>query len=296
MTSGFLRKLLGGRPPIPPHLEGPIAELNRLAAQRPSLRGSLELLADVLPELFGEPAVEAAPRVNADAVAAALTAGTPLLRTIPVTFDRPSLERRWRGVCAVVGKHQTGETAAALARAVGDLDLPALLAEVLSGRPAAVHARAETLGLDGSLVATALRLTAYPALARVAAGLAGVRSGTGWDAGFCPTCGSYPLLGEFRGLDQIRWLRCGLCASAWDFPRLRCPFCDNRDHQTLGYFHVEEEQNRYRAATCDACRGYVKMVSTLVALSEVQLLVTDAATLHLDLAAADRGYAVLSER
>jgi formate dehydrogenase maturation protein FdhE len=72
--------------------------------------------------------------------------------------------------------------------------------------------------------------------------------------------------------------------------RLRCPYCDNTDHRTLGYFHVDGEEGRYRAATCDACRGYVKMVSTLQALSAPQLLVVDLATLHLDLAAADRGF------
>ena len=52
------------------------------------------------------------------------------------------------------------------------------------------------------------------------------------------------------------------------------------------------EENRYRAATCDECRGFVKMTFTLGPLSEVELLVTDLATLHLDLAAGDRGFLV----
>ena len=52
------------------------------------------------------------------------------------------------------------------------------------------------------------------------------------------------------------------------------------------------EENRCRAATCDACHGYVKMVSSLDGLAEARLLVTDLATLHLDLAAADRGFYV----
>ena len=38
-----------------------------------------------------------------------------------------------------------------------------------------------------------------------------------WPHGYCPTCGSWPLLAESRGLEQLRLLRCGLCAcvQAW---------------------------------------------------------------------------------
>src|SRR5262249_10102073 len=104
--------------------------------------------------------------------------------------------------------------------------------------------------------------------------------------------GSWPLLAESRGLEQLRYLRCGLCATAWEGSRFRCLFCGNDDHNKLGYFHVEGEENRYRAASCDECRGYVKVVSTLSALSPPQLLVTDLATLHLDLVAAEHGYFV----
>jgi FdhE protein len=99
-------------------------------------------------------------------------------------------------------------------------------------------------------------------------------------------------LAEFRGLEQNRFLRCGLCAADWQFPRLRCPFCDNQDHRELGFFHVEGEEGRHRAATCESCHGYVKTVSSLDRLSVPDLLVADLATLHLDLAAADRGYFV----
>jgi formate dehydrogenase maturation protein FdhE len=54
--------------------------------------------------------------------------------------------------------------------------------------------------------------------------------------------------------------------------------------------HAEGQETRYRAATCEECGGYVKMLTTLSALPPLHLLVADAATLHLDLAAAQRGY------
>ena len=56
----------------------------------------------------------------------------------------------------------------------------------------------------------------------------------------------------------------------------------------------EGEEAKYRAVTCDECRGYVKTVATLGPLPPLQLLVADFVPLHLDLAAAERGYAVPS--
>src|SRR5262249_40832484 len=157
--------------------------------------------------------------------------------------------------------------------------------QILAGRPEEVHAQADALGLDAGLAAMVLRLTLFPVLTHVAAALAPLRRPAGWERGYCPTCGSWPLLGEFRGLEQARLLRCGLCASEWGFPRLRCPFCANADHRQLGYLHVEGEEGKYRAATCSICRAYVKMQTTLVGLSPPALLAADVQTMHLDLAA-----------
>jgi FdhE protein len=99
-------------------------------------------------------------------------------------------------------------------------------------------------------------------------------------------------LGEYRGLEQTCFLRCGLCAAEWEFPRLCCPFCGNRDYRQLGYLHVEGQEGKERAATCEACSGYVKMLATITALNEPQLLVAEVATLPLDLAATERGFFV----
>jgi FdhE protein len=73
-------------------------------------------------------------------------------------------------------------------------------------------------------------------------------------------------------------------------PRLWCPYCGNRDHERLSFLHGDNEDQHYRASLCDACHGYVKMISTLSPLEPLQLLLADTATLHLDLAAAQRGY------
>jgi formate dehydrogenase maturation protein FdhE len=71
---------------------------------------------------------------------------------------------------------------------------------------------------------------------------------------------------------------------------LWCPYCGNRNHEQLEFLHAEGEESRYRAAVCAGCRGYVKMVTTLSALPALHLPIADLVTLHLDLAAAQRGY------
>jgi len=292
VAASFLRKLVGrGTPPTPEVAEA-LEELARLDTEKPALAGPARLLADILPVLFAEPIDVKAPVLTSDEAAAKVAEGVPLLRGESVLLDEKGFAYRWQHICAAIGKHQDPSGARQIADAFRSksLDPRQLLDDVLAGHPEAIHAQADALGLDAGLIATVLRLSLFPLLTKYNVALAALRGGSAWDRGYCPTCGSWPLLGEFRGLEQIRYLRCGLCAADWEFPRLRCPFCNASDHHQLGYFYVEAEQGKYRVATCTACRGYVKMISTLGELSPPRLLVADVATMHLDLAAAERGF------
>ena len=112
-----------------------------------------------------------------------------------------------------------------------------------------------------------------------------------WQRGWCPVCGAWPSLAEIRGIDRQRRLRCGCCGCDWAFPVLRCAFCDEVDHRKLGSLAPEGEEQHRRVETCDGCRGYLKSVTTLLALPPHLLALHDLATVPLDLAAQDRGYA-----
>jgi FdhE protein len=112
-----------------------------------------------------------------------------------------------------------------------------------------------------------------------------------WDAGYCPVCAAWPTLAELRGLSRERWLRCGRCGAGWRFPQQRCAFCATRDHRQIGYLAPEANRESRRAATCDACRGYLKTISTLDASSPAELAYQDLTTLELDVAALERDYA-----
>jgi len=276
---------------IPHPSSFPYAELDRLAAARPELLPVVRWLSEILPDLSPCHLVTLSP-CHPQQARAKLESGVPLLRGEPVTFDVTAFRQRWQRACGTLATQPDDSAAAALDEAVqnGRLDPVQMINAVIAGRPEEVRQRATDLGLDPGLAATLLRYTLWPFFTALNAALEPLRSGVTWDRGYCPTCGSWPLLGEFRGLEQLRFLRCGLCASSWEAPRLWCPFCGNRDHEQLGFLHSEGEDAKYRASVCDECRGYVKMVSTLSALPPLHLLVADAATLHLDLAAAELGY------
>ena len=296
MAGGFIHKLFGRSPLLPAEVAEALLDLERHVEARPTLAAPAALLRDVLPVLYDQPPRETIPPISMEHAATKLAAGIPLLRDETLQLDMIALRRRWLGVCAAVQRNQSSAAGQALAEAVhqGTLNLNDLVRQVLAGRPEEIHAQADSLGLDAGLTTAVLGLALFPALSRINNALTPLRQGIRWERGHCPTCGSWPLLGEFRGLEQTSLLRCGLCAAEWEFPRLQCPFCTNRDHRQLGYLSVEGEESRYRAATCDACQGYVKMISTLTRLGGPALLVTNVATVHLDLAAADRGYATPS--
>jgi FdhE protein len=265
-------------------------ELQKLKEKRPSLAAACSTLSATLPAIFSDAATETPIQINQEVVQNKLRGGVPLLRGQALNLNEVALKERWMAICAVLQQEQSEGLAAAVRQ--GRLNPTALLQAVLTEGPEALAAATAPLDLDSALAATVLRMAALPALSQIMGGFDKLRQSMAWDFGYCPNCGSWPLLGEARGLEQDRYLRCGLCAAAWPCGRLFCPFCGNRDYRSLGYIHVEGEEDRYRAATCEDCRGYVKWISTLFALSEPQLLVADLATIHLDLAAAERGFYV----
>jgi FdhE protein len=140
-------------------------------------------------------------------------------------------------------------------------------------------------------VALLASLLALPLMQAVGRRASAVLVGLPWDAGWCPACGARPLLAESRGLDRERWLRCGRCATGWRFDPVRCAFCGAQEHKRLGYLAAEGQAEARRALTCDQCGGYLKAVATVAAPTGAELALADLATLELDAAAGERGFA-----
>jgi len=110
-----------------------------------------------------------------------------------------------------------------------------------------------------------------------------------WSSGYCPVCGQKPMMAKLRRDNSARVLECWLCHTQWEFSRLECPYCNNRDHYKLGYFYVEEEKAR-RINICEKCKSYLKTVNLKEIGREVILDVENVFTVDLDSAAQERGY------
>ena len=145
-------------------------------------------------------------------------------------------------------------------------------------------------GVDAGALDSVAQLAVIPLLSAARRRLAS-DGWARWGHGHCPVCGAWPTLAEARGLERERYLRCGRCAAAWVFPVLRCAFCGETEHEHLAGLVPDGEEEIHRVDGCRRCGGYVKSVTTLVALPAEQLAAEDVATLHLDLVAIERGFA-----
>lgn len=109
--------------------------------------------------------------------------------------------------------------------------------------------------------------------------------------GFCPVCGSPPVMAVIRAgtNDQgLRYLHCSLCNSQWHRVRAQCSQCGS--DRGLGYYHVEgRPDDPVRAEACSSCHGYLKLLDLQKApFGEPQA--DDLASMALDLLMAEQGY------
>mgnify|MGYP005848174197 CR=1 FL=1 len=95
-------------------------------------------------------------------------------------------------------------------------------------------------------------------------------------------------MSELRGEGQ-RYFLCPFCGFNWLGERLKCPFCENRDHESLHYFY-EEGQEAYRVDVCDKCRQYIKTIDARKLVYEPDLNLEDIATIRLDILVSEKGF------
>lgn len=106
----------------------------------------------------------------------------------------------------------------------------------------------------------------------------------------CPICGSAPLcsLIDLRGLpERTRYLHCALCEADWRYIRAKCADCGSVEG--IAYHGLEGVESPARAETCDACKGYVKILSGEKD-PDIDPFADDLASLGLDLKVAEAGW------
>ncbi len=110
-----------------------------------------------------------------------------------------------------------------------------------------------------------------------------------WQEGFCPVCGQKPGMAQLRDDDGARVLECWLCHTQWQFPRLECPFCHNREFDGLHFFYTDEYPGR-RVQLCERCKSYLKTVAVKEIGRNVILELENIYTIQLDILARREGY------
>lgn len=139
------------------------------------------------------------------------------------------------------------------------------VASLRAAEPEAVRAMAEavllgTIPADAIathvLLAAALQIHFTRLAARLDAGrLAPVADGV------CPACGSSPvasLVVGWPGAHGTRFCACSVCATMWHMVRIKCLLCGS--DSGIAYHSVEGGGDTVKAETCEACRGYVKIL------------------------------------
>ena len=206
--------------------------------------------------------------------------GTPLLHGRELLVD---VQQAQALVSRLAGAVQLGSYRPS------EQDTLALLVHSVQDNRTAIEGLAASAGVDGHRLELVARLAVWPLLVACSRALAGAVP-PDWAPGHCPVCGAWPLVAEQRGLERARRLRCGRCAADWPLAWLTCAYCGERDHGRLGSLVPDGELDARKIETCSTCRGYLKSVSTLGALTPAELLLVDLETVELDLVARERSW------
>lgn len=259
-------------------LEAGLAGLERRA---PEWRAWLELLRATV-RAGAEPGWDDA--LAPDQPGSERAPGTPLLQGRTLELDDRRVQDLVQGIGIALG-----ERSALGSYRPSSSESLELLSAALRQDAAALERLAETAGVDPGGLGAVAHLVAWPLLQACGRRLR-ERIPSDWQQGFCPVCGAWPTVAELRGLERTRWLRCGWCAAGWALPWLWCPFCGEHRHDRLGCLVPEARQDSRKVDTCLECRGYLKSLTTLEAMTPVAVLLADLETVELDLVARERGW------
>ena len=216
--------------------------------------------------------------------------GFPLLERKDFPIDIEASLSLFKSLCQI-GKEANphmAEEVRKIEKAMSEkkIDLNTLFEE--GGNEQKVEGIAKELGLDKKILLFFIHSSVKPSIEAGAEKLSREIETETWMRGSCPVCGSLPSLSLLKEEVGKRFLLCSHCGYQWRIDRIICPFCDNRDQESLQFFYAEEETT-HRVDLCDKCHQYIKTID-LRNLGEIDPSLEDLATLHLDITASKKGY------
>ena len=273
----------------------------KLGRERPELEDTIAFGRGLVARYIDDLPRAADVALTPEEARAKLAAGMPLLEDQDLGLDLPGIRRFFVGLCAWAGdamaRGEFAGDAGRLAEVIREDEslVDDLVAASLAGDERGIAEAAGQFGVAPVLLQSLTGFTVSAALMGTARALAPLLEGVEWAQGICPVCGGPPLLAELTGSEGQRVLRCAACGAGWKSPRARCPHCGNEDQRTLHYLAVEGQAEKYRVDLCDRCHGYVKSATSFEPTPAELLTIEDAALLHLDALARERGYTATPE-
>ena len=213
--------------------------------------------------------------------------GKSLLNPEELSLDWKKISALYKRLVELVKKREDGlRQAEGLLKAIEEKrnGAPVVMKDVLASKYEAIEASANALNVDSPVLALLLRLSLRPSLLIIAQTVLDHLDLSPWSFGHCPVCGSAPRLADLSGEGGKRRLHCSLCETAWPYPRLRCPFCENDNREDLSYLRAESEEG-LRVDLCGRCDNYLKTVDLREIAGPIILPLDDVATWHLDIIA-----------
>ncbi|MFW5961147.1 MAG: formate dehydrogenase accessory protein FdhE [Desulfohalobiaceae bacterium] len=110
-----------------------------------------------------------------------------------------------------------------------------------------------------------------------------------WEFGYCPICGSLPLICYLHKQGQ-RYGCCSFCGAQYHLPRLGCVFCGDQEAGRHDYLYAQEIPG-FKLDVCQSCGNYIKTADFREMDRHYHPALDDLQSLALDLAAQEKGYA-----
>jgi len=262
----------------------PAAALNDLRRKRPEWGPWLAVVEAIVQEA-------AAPLWDAAAAAAQVSQpAAPLLAGATVAVDTNSVGRLLNRLIRIAARTRAPKMATLEAALHGDVEtLPLFKASLRQDRDTLVELAA-VCGADAEAFQAVAGLLPVPFLHAFIRRWAPSISKS-WVEGYCPVCAAWPAFAEVRGIERSRYFRCGRCGGEWHARALRCPYCDTSDHDQLAALVPENGGSNATIDACLHCHGYVKTLTRLQGCPPDRVMIEDLASVDLDVAALEHGYA-----
>ncbi len=239
-----------------------------------------------------------------DAIGKRLSEGVPILSGISYGFLKPALDGAFTAL-QPPAKAYFPAIAPVLDRIEaeqrqGALDLSHLAEEYLGGGLSGFRETAPTSQLDRKGLGFIVHLTLSTVLQSLVPSLAAKVVETGWNQGYCPICGSLPLISylskpqtapsEFLvGGGGQRYLHCAVCGYDWHVRRHLCAACERDDSDQHLYFEVADAVGE-RVDICPHCAHYLPCIDLRETDVFPHLETVAVGLSHLDMLAQEKGF------